>query len=254
MKFDELDARMRVFETSLDQYIVPGIFVVVRLDGRSFTRLTKETSGFEAPFDVRFRDLMIHTTRHLMQCGFNVVFGYTQSDEISLLFPPAETLFDRKVRKILSIMAGEASAAFALKLGAIGVFDARICQLPNGDLVADYFRWRSEDAGRNCLNSHCYWHLRKTGVSGSKAFQQLAGLSVREKNELLFRHGINYNDLPSWQKRGTGLYWEEFRKKGFNPVTRQEVEATRRRLKVDLELPMKQDFERLIRRHLKDHG
>ncbi len=56
MKFDELDAKMRVFETIQDQCVLPGIYMVARLDGRSFTRLTKETHKFSAPFDTTFRD------------------------------------------------------------------------------------------------------------------------------------------------------------------------------------------------------
>jgi tRNA(His) 5'-end guanylyltransferase len=63
MKFDNLDLKMRVYETSQDLLIVPEIFIVVRLDGRSFTRLTKDVAKFEAPFDERFKDLMVHTTR-----------------------------------------------------------------------------------------------------------------------------------------------------------------------------------------------
>jgi tRNA(His) 5'-end guanylyltransferase len=56
--------------------------MVARLDGRSFTRLTKEIHKFEAPFDERMRNIMSETTVHLMNCGFNVIYGYTQSDEI----------------------------------------------------------------------------------------------------------------------------------------------------------------------------
>jgi tRNA(His) 5'-end guanylyltransferase len=41
--------------------------------------------------------------------------------------------------------------------------------------------------------------------------------SVGYKNELLFQNGINFNDVPTWQKRGTGVYWETFQKEGFNP-------------------------------------
>ena len=62
MVFDELDKKMRVYEQSLDQVILPELYMVARLDGRGFTRLTKEICQFEAPFDIRFRDLMIHTT------------------------------------------------------------------------------------------------------------------------------------------------------------------------------------------------
>jgi len=254
MKFDDLDLKMRVFETSQDLLIIPDIFIVVRLDGRSFTRLTKEIGKFEAPFDERFRDLMVYTTNHLMNCGFNVLFGYTQSDEISLLFNKGEALFERKVRKIISILSGEASAAFSLKFGQIGVFDARVCQIPTEELVLDYFRWRNEDANRNCLNSHCYWLLRKEGLSGDKAFKKLAGLSTGAKNELLFQSGINYNDLPLWQKRGSGLYWENYKKKGFNPVKKEEVETTRRRIKIDFDLPMREKFEEFILQIIKGVG
>jgi tRNA(His) guanylyltransferase len=110
---------------------------------------------------VRFRDLMVATTRHLLTCGFNIVYGCTHSDEISLLFHPQEDSFGRKLRKLLSILAGEASAAFALQLGSVASFDARIAQLPSRQRVVDYFRWRAEDAHRNALNAHCYWLLRR---------------------------------------------------------------------------------------------
>lgn len=166
MKFDDLDRKMRVFETSHDHCVLPGLYMVARLDGRSFTRLTKEVHQFEAPFDVRFRDFMVETTEHLMgACGFNATYGYTESDEISLLFDLNEVGFQRKLRKLNSVLAGEASAKFSLLLGSIGCFDCRISQLPTAELVVDYFRWRNEDAHRNALNAHCYWSMRKRGQS-----------------------------------------------------------------------------------------
>src|SRR5437762_1731561 len=81
----------------------------------------------------------------------------------------------------------------------------RISQFPNEALVRDYFRWRNEDAHRNALNAHCYWALRKDGQDVAAATEKLSGMSVATKNELLFQHGINFNDLPNWQKRGTGF-------------------------------------------------
>ena len=133
MTFDELDRKMRVFETTNDPVVLPGIYSVARIDGRGFTKLTKERHNFEAPFDVRFRDHMVATTAHLMEnCGFRVVYGYTQSDEISLLMHRDDDSFGRKVRKYNSILAGEASAKFSLLLGDLAAFDCRICQLPNG--------------------------------------------------------------------------------------------------------------------------
>jgi tRNA(His) 5'-end guanylyltransferase len=246
MKFDELDEKMRVYETAHDHCVLPEMHMVARIDGRSFTRLTKEVHKFESPFDARFRDLMVDTTEHLLSCGFRVIYGYTESDEISLLFHRDETAFGRKTRKYNSILAGEASAKFSLLLGDLACFDCRICELPNAELVRDYFRWRNEDAHRNALNAHCYWAMRKDGQGAQVASNRLLGMSVAEKNELLFEHGLNFNELPNWQKRGIGLYWESYEKSALNPSTGEHVSAIRRRIKRDLELPMKDDYGHFI--------
>jgi tRNA(His) guanylyltransferase len=249
MKFDDLDQKMRVFETSNDLCVLPGVYMVARLDGRSFTRLTKEVQPFEAPFDVRFRDLMVETAEHLMcGCGFNVVYGYTESDEMSLLFALGENGFGRKFRKLISILAGEASARFSLSLGAMACFDCRIAQLPSVELVVDYFRWRNEDAHRNALNAHCYWRLRKQGKGVDEATAALKGMSVADKNELLFRLGVNFNDLPLWQRRGVGLYWEEYDRPAENPVTGERTLARRRRIRRDFELPMKDEYSAFLQK------
>ena len=249
MKFDDLDQKMRVFETAHDLCVLPGLYIIARLDGRSFTRLTKEVHQFEAPFDPHFRDLMVETAEHLMSgCGFNMVYGYTESDEISLLFGVEENSFGRKLRKLISILAGEGSAKFSLLLGALASFDCRVSQLPTVELVVDYFRWRNEDAHRNALNAHCYWLLRKQGKDIGDATATLKGISVAAKNELLFRNGISFNDLPLWQRRGVGLYWEEYDRPAENPVTGEKVFARRRRIRRDLELPMKDDYSAFLRK------
>lgn len=246
MNFDVLDTRMRVFEESHDQCVLPGIFMIARLDGRGFTGLTKERHKFEAPFDERFRDMMITTAEHVMTAGVRSVFGYTQSDEISILLHRNCDAFSRKLRKLNSVLAGEASARFSLLLGDIGVFDCRISQLPSTQDVVDYFRWRQEDAGRNALNAHCYWLLRKEGKSVTEATTAIEGLSVSAKNELLFARGINFNDLPNWQKRGMGLLWESLDKQGLNPVTGETTTARRRRIARLMDLPRGVDYTALL--------
>ncbi|MFT3824790.1 MAG: tRNA(His) guanylyltransferase Thg1 family protein [Chitinophagaceae bacterium] len=246
MKFDDLDLKMRIYETSQDRSVLPGMYIVARIDGRSFTKLTKEVYKFEAPFDEKFRDYMIETVKHLMNCGFSVIYGFTESDEISLLFHIDEAAFSRKTRKYISILAGEASARFSTLLGGVGAFDCRLSELPNKQLVVDYFRWRNEDAHRNALNAHCYWRLRKDNLSQREATARIEGISTSEKNELLFKYGINFNELPDWQKRGIGVYWKETDREGFNPKTNERVIVKRRELFTDLELPMRDDYNQFI--------
>ena len=246
MNFEELDKKMRIYEESLDQCILPDLYMVARLDGRSFSRLTKEICNFEAPFDERFRDMMVKTVKSLMDCGFRVVYGFTESDEISLLFHPEENTFGRKVRKYNSLLAAQASSVFSLELGQAVAMDCRMIPLPNLEKVRDYFLWRQEDAHRNALNAHCYWMLRKEGLDAQTATRMLEGKSVAYKNELLFSRGINFDKLPLWQKRGMGIYWAETEKIGFNPLTKSETKTTRRELKVDDQLPLGEAYGDMV--------
>jgi tRNA(His) guanylyltransferase len=246
MKFNELDKKLRIYETSHDFCVPPNLYMVARIDGRGFTRLTKERHFFKRPFDEKFRDLMIETAKHLMNSGFKVIYGFTESDEISLLFDLNEDAFSRKLRKYHSILAGEASAKFSVLLGDVAAFDCRISQLPRKQDVIDYFRWRNEDAHRNALNSHCYWLLRDKGKSAIESTQEIEGKSTAYKNELLFKNGINFNDLPSWQKRGIGLYWGNFVKTGWNPIKEEEVITPGRDIKVDIEIPMGNEYNKFI--------
>ena len=251
MKFDELEKVMRGYETAHDDCVPAGTYMVARIDGRGFTRLTKETCAFEAPFDIRFRDLMVETCKHLMNCGFKVIYAYNQSDEISLLFDLHINAFGRKLRKYNSLLAGEASAKFSLMLGQVAAFDCRICQLPTQNLVVDYFRWRNEDANRNALNAHCYWQLRKEGKSQNETTSFIEGKSLAEKEALLHSKDINFKTLPLWQKRGTGLYMLEEEKIGFNPKENKEVISTRKILKTDYELPQGDAYSEFLWQLLK---
>lgn len=242
MKFDELEAMMRAFESARDPSALPGLHLVARIDGRSFTRFTGEIMGFEKPYDERFRDCMVATVHHLMNAGFRVVYGYTQSDEISLFFHPDENAFGRNIRKWTSILAGEASGAFSVAVGRAAAFDCRIIELPSLELVVDYAMWRNEDAHRSALNGWCYWKLREEGADVAGATARLEKLCVAQKNELLFQRGINFNDLPMWQRRGIGVEWESFETEGLDPRSGSATVASRRRLITRMELPMREAY------------
>jgi tRNA(His) 5'-end guanylyltransferase len=253
MKFNELDKKLRQFENNNDRIVPLENYIVARIDGRGFTKLTKEKHQFKKPFDDRFKSFMVETTLHLMNCGFKIIYGFTESDEISLLFDLNENGFGRKHRKLISILAGEASAKFTSLLGDIAVFDCRLSELPNECLVIDYFRWRNEDAHRNSLNAYCYWKLRENGYSKTEATDRIKKVSTSDKNELLFQYDINFNDIPKWQKRGIGFSWEEIEKEGINPVTNQKNIAVRKTIKVDEDLPMKDEYDDYLKMIIEDN-
>lgn len=189
MKPDEFNSRLRSFEAADETSAPEGVYLVARL--------TKQLHNFEAPFDESFRDLMIATATHLMNAGLRILYAYTYSNEISVLFQRDDNPFGRKLRKLHSILASEAGACFSLALGATASFDCRIYQLPNEESVIDYFRWRQADA----------------------------------KIQLLASTGTPYDKLPLWQTRGIGLFYETIGKVGLTTNTR------RRHLRVEMNLP-----------------
>jgi len=51
MKFDELDEKMRVYETALDHCVLPEMFMGARIDGRGFRQLTRRYCGSKHSFN-----------------------------------------------------------------------------------------------------------------------------------------------------------------------------------------------------------
>jgi len=247
VKNEEFEARMRAMECFHSLRLLPGAWPIVRVDGRGFSRFTE--ARFEKPFDARFREIMVATATALLE-EMDGIYAYTESDEISVLFPPEWDFFDRELEKIVSLSAGIASATFTQTCGERAHFDSRVLLAVNEEAVSDYFRWRQSDAARCALNGWCYWTLRKAGSSVKEATETLEGKSTGYKNELLFSHGINFNDLPLWQRRGTGLYWETYEKEGYNPLRAEKVVAIRRRIRIDSTLPMKEEYARFLLRLL----
>ncbi|WP_221623120.1 tRNA(His) guanylyltransferase Thg1 family protein [Micromonospora globispora] len=197
MDVKEFEARQRAREYFHSLSVLPGAWTVIRVDGRGFSRLTEQR--FDKPFDARFCDLMVVTAQALLtELGGR--YAYTESDEISVLLDPASDLFGRGVEKLVSISAGVASAAFTHAATEPAHFDARLWVGVGVEDVADYFSWRQSDATRSALNGWCYWTLRKDGQSPRQANRTLDGAGTSDKNELLYRHGINFNDLPTWQR------------------------------------------------------
>ncbi|MBQ9681866.1 MAG: guanylyltransferase [Neisseriaceae bacterium] len=245
MKFDDFDAQMRIYEQSIDQFILPDLYLVARLKGRSFTKLTKEICQFERPFDLKFHHLMTNTTSALMEVGFNIIYGYTENDEIFLLFHPEDRTFNLKVQKINSILAGEASAYFSLELGKKVAFDCRVVPLPNINRVADYFLWRQANTDSNALNAYCDWVLCDTGQQSQ---QFLVGTDISFKVRFLLNHGIDFRELPHWQRFGSGVYFQQTNHQGFNPLTEQETTTQRRKLVIDEQLPVGDYYRQFIQR------
>ena len=245
---NEMFKRMAAFEDHTDYCLPPETFIVARLDGHNFSNLTKRMK-IEKPFDVRFRDLMVATTTHVMKnTPFVCSYGYTESDEISLLLRDSTHLFGRRIQKYTSLLAGMASAFFTHNMGGeeIAAFDCRVMAFPREDNVQDYFLSRMKDSERNALNGWCYYTVLKE-TTADQARGRLYRMSAAQQHDLLFRHGINYNNIDAWQKRGVGIVCSKYEKVGFNPVSGQEEIAIRSEYKPNFDLPYDASYKEFIK-------
>ncbi len=203
-KKDTLGDRMKHFESCFDYKFIRSLPMIVRLDGRAFHSWTRKTKCAK-PFDFQMIKLMAETTRFLCENCSGCVFGYTQSDEISLLFPDDNSRdttawFDKRVQKLVSLTASMASYYFntnnpyPVKYPAF--FDSRAFVVPRED-IRSYFIWRQNDATKNSLSmlaQSLYPH------------KELIGRKREDLQELCWQKGHNWNDLSTPEKRGTAVY------------------------------------------------
>lgn len=228
LTFQQLETLMRTEENARDGELPTAPYIIARLDGRGFSRLTGRL--FEKPFDEAFHLLMMETMRHLMHIETELAFAYNQSDEISLLMLPGSAPFNRKARKLLSLLPAAASARLSLLLGEPVCFDCRLNLQTEPLGVHRYFRWRSIDAERNAFNACAYWLLRKQGTAPETAAEKLRLLTAAEQRKLLADNGIDFDSIPGWQRRGSCLYRTQETRCGFNPLTGEQTTYTRRKL------------------------
>ena len=201
---DALGDRMKGYEArESERRFLPMLPVYARIDGRNFSAFTRD---MERPFDKRMVECMVATTEALVE-ETHARIGYTQSDEISLVWQAdrsdSSIFFDHRVAKMTSVLASFATAIFAREvayhLGPTYTcrhphFDCRVFQLPTRAEAANAFLWREQDATKNAVS------MAARAVYSHKALEHKSG---PEMQEMLFAKGINFNDYPAFFKRGT---------------------------------------------------
>lgn len=243
MNGEEFEARLRRGEWFHRLTLPPGMWAVVRVDGRAFAALTQEQ--FAKPYDERLRDIMVAAGRALLG-DLGGIYAYTHSDEISVLLPPDYEGHGRNVEKLVSLSAGIASAEVSVAAGVAAHFDARMWVGAGLDDVLDYFTWRQADAARSALGTWSYWTLRNAGHDPQSAASSLDGLGAAEQSELLHRYGVRFDEVPIWQRRGVGIYYRSLVRSGADALG-GEAPVGRRRLHEDLELTSRDEYRAFVR-------
>lgn len=216
-----LGSRMKQYEECYNIRIPRRWPLIIRIDGRAFHSWTKK-SHCQFPFDEALMKLMAATTLYLCENIEGCVFGYTQSDEISLLIRDDRNIdscpwFDKRIQKIVSVSAAMATYYFTVnnpfekKLPAF--FDSRVFSVPGEDL-RNYFIWRQNDASKNSLSM-----LARSLYSHN----ELIGKTREALMDLCWEKGHNWNDLATSKKRGCAVYRRPVVVNGkFGPLERMK--------------------------------
>ncbi|KAK4503883.1 hypothetical protein PRZ48_004798 [Zasmidium cellare] len=206
---------VRSFETW--DALPPSNWIVVRIDGRGFSKLTKKYD-FAKPNDRRALDLMNAAAVEVVRSFVDIVLAYGQSDEYSFIFHESAQLFERRAAKLATSVATQFTAEYCMLWPKYmqGVelerpwptFDGRCVCYPKRKILRDYLAWRQADCHINNLYNTTFWNLvLKGGRTGTEAEDDLKGTVSGDKNEILFsRFGINYNKEEDIYRKGTIVY------------------------------------------------
>ena len=227
---------MKDYEIYSDLRVPVNSKIIVRLDGRSFHSFA-QNMGLEKPYDKNFYNVMVKVSKDLFE-EFSSLFVYTFSDEISILLDNIP--FNGRIEKINSVMASFAASSFTLNYNRdfpkVIAFDSRVIPINDSDIY-DYFKWRQDEAWRNCVNGYGI-HFLKSQYSPREANEKIKGLNLSDIHELLFKNDINLNDVETWKKRGIGVYRKNKKVVGFNKKESKEQISYRSFINVDCNLPI----------------
>lgn len=226
---DNLGTRMKTYYEQVPKTrLVRRMPVAIRIDGKAFHTFTR---GFQKPFDEVLGNAMVRTMEYLCKNIQGCVFGYTQSDEITLLLIDYQTLdtcawFDYEIQKMCSISASMATMAFnkyffeeardwynrqlpstlqceqniikqwkVYKIAAekSAMFDARCFNIPKEE-ACNLVYWRQLDATRNSIQMVGQANFSHTELQG-KSCNIIQDM-------LLTQRSINWNNYPTRWKRG----------------------------------------------------
>lgn len=213
------------YEMRSRQYLTRRLPTIIRLDGKAFHTYTK---NLNKPFDEDLIEDMQATTKFLCSEIQGCKFGYTQSDEITLVLTDYDTLetsawFDYNVQKMTSIAASIATAKFnELRMrrviernmrgtsvnpqqienilghlknsSKLAFFDARVFQIPEKEEVVNCLIWRQRDAEKNSISmlAQSLYSQKELNKKNSSMMQ-----------DMCWQKGQNWNDLHFSKKRGS---------------------------------------------------
>lgn len=184
MIFKNLEDKCLTYRSLTDYKLLPNGYVIVMLDGRSFSKNIKKK--FERPFDENFISMMNETAEYLCKNIQGCKMGYVQSDEISLLLSDieGEMFFGGRLCKILSLTASMATAKFNGLMAKyykdnciddypMFNFDSKAWNVPTQNDIYAWFLFRQLDCEKNSMQQFAQTYCSHKELLGKTSIEQV---------------------------------------------------------------------------------
>lgn len=237
--WEQLGNKLSINEKIM-QNICGSKYYSVRLDGKNFSNIIpslRRLGIFSDKYSFEFEKIMIATMKNLCDIFSGWIYAFTQSDEITIIFKPAnicndiqqEHIFSGRHDKIATLMASTATSTFIKHVMILAItknlpielleripnvcFDGRIGIYNTCKDAFELILWRAYDCGVNGLSSGVLTSniIGATKMNGACCDKKIAWLS---DNGLL--------PLPPHQTYGTFLFQTKEPKECENIKTKEK--------------------------------
>uniref|UniRef100_A0A6C0BDM1 tRNAHis guanylyltransferase catalytic domain-containing protein n=1 Tax=viral metagenome TaxID=1070528 RepID=A0A6C0BDM1_9ZZZZ len=249
--WEPLGIKLSQNEKSVPNIISYDSFFTIRLDGHSFSKMChklKKIGVFTEGYSIDFEEMMVSTCKHLMKNIEGSIFGFTQSDEITIIANKCkldfngsviEPQFKRRKDKLISIYSSTATSHFNKllfqlflkkeKLDIIMeisdmVFDARIGTYQDFKSAFELILWRSYDCSVNGISSAIHMN---NNIPNKKSLNKSNSL---DKLKFLHENGL-LEETTNHQLYGTFFHYIMEKSEHINLKTGENIARLTKKIK-----------------------
>lgn len=210
--------RQEMYKSSHDYEIMRRLPIIIHIDGRNFSKLTKNLSKpYSTHLSKVMADAMLYTITEIQ----GSVFGFAFADEVSIIVRNDQTIdtepwLNNKIQQIVSSASSIFTLAFYkiastldLESELIGdpIFKSYVWAVPSLHEASNYIIYRQQECYKSALRLAAIHEISKK-VGQKKAFDLIQGRSVEEKIDILEKYtGINFHEYyPSYFYNGIATY------------------------------------------------
>ncbi len=208
LSLGDYERKMKKYETCGDNFILPDMFTVVRIDAhRIIPQRWKDFPDERYPLSAEFANALIETAHFVLCCEMKFTCAFIHGDEISFVLDTKDRGSERRKARIISMISSIASTGFFNAFNRPVAFHAKLSELPTRAHLLDYLLWQKKVAERNFFSRTVGIELEKRNTPKDE-ITRLINSGIEAMSAKLEELGVLTEKFPSETKHGAILYWD----------------------------------------------